>query len=70
MGFILAWLGISLVTETIDNQYYAVKNWYIEEGVTEKVITFFKDEYAKEKLKPRPIKGKYLWYMKKNIKEN
>lgn len=56
MGFIVAWLGISLLTETLDDQYFYVKDWYIREGVTYKVKTFFKNEYEKEQLKPRPIK--------------
>ena len=67
MSIIVAWLGISLMTETLDDQYIMAKSWYIREGVTEKVKQFFVDEYNKEQLKPdaKP----YLWYMRKNIKE-
>jgi len=67
MEAIIIWLGVSLATETLDDQYLAAKNWYIKEGVTAKVKQFFIDEYNKEQVKP-PAKP-YLWYMRKNIKE-
>jgi len=68
MEAIIIWLGVSLATETLDDQYLAAKNWYIKEGVTAKVKQFFIDEYNKEQMKERPIKREYLWYMKKNVK--
>ena len=69
MNVVMLWLGLSLMTETLDDQYVLAKEFVVEKNVVHKAKQFFIDEYHKEQLKPRPIKREYLWYMKKNIKE-